>query len=324
MMKRNQSPKNFAVIGVGGFIAPRHLEAIKDTGNNLVAALDPKDSVGILDSFSDKVDFFTEFERFERHVEKLRRLNDPGKIDFVSICSPNYLHDAHIRFALRVGADVICEKPLVINPWNLDALKEVEEEMGVGKVNTVLQLRVHPSILALKKKIEREKRSKKYDIDLTYITPRGKWYYVSWKGDEKKSGGVAMNIGVHFFDMLIWIFGLPRSQEVHYSSDKKIVGFIELEKARVRWFLSLDKRDLPEEYRMKNQSYRCLTIDGEEFEFSSGFENLHTEVYRKILAGEGFGIEDTRESISLVYNLRHIIPGMPGDGWGHPMLANLR
>jgi UDP-N-acetyl-2-amino-2-deoxyglucuronate dehydrogenase len=301
--------KKFALIGAAGYIAPRHMKAIKDTGNILVAAIDKCDSVGIIDSFFPDAEFFTEFERFDRHIDKLRRTGQ--KVDYVSICSPNYLHDAHIRWALRNDIDAICEKPLVLNPWNLDALAQLEEETG-RKVYNILQLRVHPAIVELKKKVEEEypKRDKKYNIDLTYITSRGKWYFVSWKGDLSKSGGVATNIGIHFFDMLIWIFGKVQHYEVHYSEPlKKMAGYIELEKANVRWFLSVDYNDLPEEVKQKGQrTYRSITVDGTEIEFSKGFTDLHTLVYRNILDGKGFGIEDARPSIELVYLLRNIKP----------------
>lgn len=297
--------KKFAVIGAGGYIAPRHLKAIRDTGNTLVAALDPSDSVGILDSFTYDVAFFTEFERFDRHAEKLRRQGNAQKIDYVSICSPNYLHDSHIRFALRIGADAICEKPLVLNPWNLDALLEVERETG-RKVYNILQLRVHPAIVALKEKVAQADKKEKYEIDLTYVTSRGRWYFTSWKGNKEKSGGVASNIGVHFFDMLMWIFGKVQHHEVHYADDKKMAGFLELEKANVRWFLSVDNSDVPDSARAAGKStFRSITVDGEEFEFSEGFTDLHTEVYREIIAGRGFGMEDARASINLVYELRN-------------------
>ncbi len=298
-------PYNFAIIGVAGYVAPRHLKAIKDTGNRLVAALDRCDSVGILDQFFDNVDFFTEFERFDRHAEKLRRKGEEKKIHYVSICSPNYLHDAHSRFALRIGAHAICEKPLVLNPWNLDALAELEKETG-RKVYNILQLRVHPSILALKEKISKEPADKIHDIDLIYITSRGKWYFISWKGDISKSGGIATNIGIHFFDMLLWIFGNVKKNEVHYSDPMKMGGYLELEKARVRWFLSLDKNDLPEKAVTEGKpTYRSITVDGEEIEFSTGFTDLHTVVYREILSGKGFGIEDARPSITLTYEIRN-------------------
>ena len=298
--------KRFALIGAAGYIAPRHMKAIKDTGNNLVAALDKCDSVGIIDHYFPEADFFTEFERFDRHIDKLKRKGKP--IDYVSICSPNYLHDAHIRWALRIGADAICEKPLVLNPWNLDALEELEKETG-RKVWNILQLRVHPNVLKLKEKVEKNP-NKIYEIDLLYLTGRGKWYFYSWKGDLRKSGGVATNIGIHFFDMLIWIFGKVKHFEVHYSDPiKKMAGYLELEKAKVRWFLSVDLKDLPEEVvKQGKRTYRSLLIEGEEFNFDSGFTDLHTEVYRKILEGKGFGISDARPSIELVYQLRNAKP----------------
>jgi UDP-N-acetyl-2-amino-2-deoxyglucuronate dehydrogenase len=318
--KIKTSPKNFALIGAAGYIAPRHMHAIRDTNNLLVAATDPFDSVGILDRYFDDVDFFTEFERFDRKVEKLRRLDMGKEIHYVSICSPNYLHDAHIRFALRIGADTICEKPLVMNPWNCDALAELEEESG-KKVYNVLQLRVHPSIIDLKEKVESEKNSHKYDIDLTYITGRGKWYHYSWKGNMEKSGGVATNIGIHFFDMLIWIFGEVKHIEVHHSDTQKVAGFLELEKANVRWFLSLDKKDLPPQALLENKTtYRSIQIDQTEVEFSGGFTDLHTVVYRNILEGKGFGIADARPSVQLVYYIRNTNPVGIKSQKVHPML----
>ncbi len=314
--------KNFALIGAAGYVAPKHLKAIKDTGNNLVAALDNSDSVGILDSFSYEVAFFTEFERFDRHAEKLRRMNEKGKIDYVSICSPNYLHDAHMRFALRIGADAICEKPLVLNPWNLDAIKLMEEETD-KKVYNILQLRVHPSIIELKNKIETDNKEKKYEIDLTYITSRGKWYFNSWKGDIAKSGGMATNIGIHFFDMLIWLFGNVRYQEVHVSESKKMAGFIELAKANVRWFLSADSNDLPEQTIQKSiPTFRSITIDGDEIEFSGGFTDLHTLVYKGILEGRGYGIEDARPSLNLVSSIRNTTPSIKNKSMIHPFVKN--
>lgn len=296
--------KNFALIGAGGYVAPKHMTAIKDTGNNLVAALDSSDSVGILDSFSFDIDFFTEFERFDRHAEKLKRLGDEKRIHYVSICSPNYLHDAHIRFALRIGADAICEKPLVLNPWNIDALADIENETG-KKIYNILQLRVHPAIIALREKIKHTEPSDKFDIILTYIASRGKWYLHSWKGDIKKSGGIATNIGVHFFDMLMWIFGDVARHEVHLADENKMAGFMELEKANVRWFLSADRNDLPEAARKDGKTtFRSITVDEEEIEFSGGFTDLHTMVYQDILSGGGFGIEDVRLSINLVHEIR--------------------
>lgn len=313
--------RNFALIGAGGYIAPRHMRAIMDTGNNLVAALDPSDSVGILDSFSHDVAFFTEFERFDRHAEKLRRLGEDSQIHFVSICSPNYLHDSHIRFALRIGANAICEKPLVINPWNLDALSAIEKESNKSIYN-VLQLRYHPAIMALKDKLEKNPGQEKFDIDLAYITSRGRWYMSSWKGDIEKSGGVCSNIGIHFFDMLLWIFGPVESYDVHFSSNRRVAGYLGLEKANVRWYLSLDREDLPKGYLDAGKTvYRSLQINGEEVEFSDGFTDLHTTVYEKILSGQGFGIADARPSIQLVYNLRNTSPHQGESGKVHPLLS---
>ncbi len=294
--------KNFALIGAGGYIAPRHMKAIKDTGNVLVAALDKHDSVGILDSYFPDADFFTEFERFDRHLEKQKRLG--RKIDFISICSPNYLHDAHIRFGLRIGADVICEKPIVLNPWNIDALLEIEKETG-RNIYTILQLRLHPAIAALKEKIEKEPSGKKYKISLRYITSRGHWYHTSWKGDIQKSGGIATNIGVHFFDMLLWIFGNVTSSTVSEHSDQTASGHLELEKASVDWMLSIDANKLPPEAAgAGKRTFRALTIDGEGFEFSDGFTELHTKSYEEILKGNGFRISETIESIKLVHQIR--------------------
>lgn len=316
----NDSPKNFALVGAGGYIAPRHMKAIMDTGNKLVAAVDPSDSVGILDSFSPDIAFFTEFERFDRHVDKLRRQGEGKQIDFVSICSPNYLHDAHIRFALRSGADAICEKPIVLNPWNLDALAEIERETA-GKIYNILQLRTHPSIIALKEKVAKSEKSGKYEISLTYMTSRGRWYFTSWKGALQKSGGIATNIGVHFFDMLMWIFGEVKHHEVHLSEDARTAGFLELEKANVHWFLSVDRDDLPVEAVTAGKStYRSITVDGEAFEFSEGFTDLHTIVYQEILAGRGFGLEDARPSINLVYELRNATPTPIDKSHAHPLL----
>jgi len=296
--------KNFAITGVAGYIAPRHLQAIKDTGNHLVAACDSHDSVGILDRYFQDVSFFTEFERFDRHLEKLRRNSPENAIDYLTICSPNNLHDAHIRLALRLHADAICEKPLVLNPWNLDQLQELESETG-KKVYTILQLRTHPSIIELKNKIENDEPNKKYDINLSYITSRGPWYRYSWKGDEAKSGGVTTNIGIHFFDMLIWLFGKVESFNVSLKQPDKMKGFIELENANVNWFLSIDKNDLPQSTKNVGQpTYRSITIDGEEIEFSGGFTDLHTKVYEEILSGNGFTIEDARPAIQLAHDIR--------------------
>jgi UDP-N-acetyl-2-amino-2-deoxyglucuronate dehydrogenase len=294
--------KNFAIIGVAGFIAPRHLQAIKDTGNNLVAALDKFDSVGVMDSYFPRADFFTEFERFDRHLEKLRRQGK--KIDYVSICSPNYLHDSHIRFALRHHADAICEKPLVLNPWNLDALAEIEKETG-KKVYTILQLRLHPAIQALKKQIAQAPKEKHFEVNLRYITSRGNWYHHSWKGDESKSGGIATNIGVHFFDMLLWIFGKAKANNIEEIENDHASGSLELERATVKWFLSINADHVPDEQKAKGKrTFRSLQIGGSEIEFSDGFTDLHTKCYEQILAGNGFGIEEARLSIETVYQLR--------------------
>jgi UDP-N-acetyl-2-amino-2-deoxyglucuronate dehydrogenase len=316
-------PKNFALTGVSGYIAPRHLKAIKDTGNTLVAAVDPHDSAGILDGYFENVRFFTEFERFDRHIEMLRRRGDEYQIHYVSICSPNYLHDAHARFALRVGADAICEKPVVLNPWNIDALQELEGEFN-QRIYTILQLRVHPSLLALKEKVEKEKPKTKKEISLTYITSRGPWYLVSWKGQVDRSGGLATNIGIHFFDLLIWLFGKVEHSEVHLAETTKIGGFIELQNARVNWFLSIDKNDVPAEIIEKSQqTFRSITIDGEEIEFSGGFSDLHTIVYRETLAGRGFTLDDARPSIELVHQIRNAKTVGIKDK-GHPFLRKLK
>jgi len=298
-------PKNFAAIGVGGYIAPRHLKAINETGNRLIAAVDINDSVGILDQYSQKVRFFTEIERFDRHLEKLRRRSETERVQYVSIMTPNYLHDAHCRLALRVNANVICEKPLVINPWNLDQLKLIEAE-SEGVINTVLQLRLHPNLLALKELIDQSGSDHQYDVNLTYITSRGPWYQVSWKGVAEKSGGIATNIGVHFFDMLGWLFGEPGEVRLYLNSKEHMSGFIEFEKARVRWFLSVDEADLPVTLPVgQPKTYRSITVDGEEIEFSKGFTDLHTRVYEETLAGRGFGIEAARPSIELTYRIRN-------------------
>lgn len=299
---------NFAITGVAGYVAPRHLKAIKETGNSLVAAVDPNDSVGIIDSYFPDAKFFTEFERFDRHAEKLRRLGEERRIHYVSICSPNYLHDAHARFALRIGADAICEKPVVLNPWNIDALQEIEQESG-KRIFTVLQLRVHPAIVALKSQIIAHPTNRKCDIVLTYITSRGAWYHASWKGQVDRSGGLATNIGVHFFDLLLWLFGAVQTSEVQISSPTRCSGYIELQNAHVRWFLSIERKDLPKAAVERGQStYRSITIDGEEIEFSGGFTDLHTLVYRETLAGRGFGLEDARPSITLVHDIRNASP----------------
>ncbi len=304
--------KNFALIGVGGYIAVRHLRAIKDTGNKLIASLDPNDSVGLIDSYFPDSPFFVEFERFDRHIDKLRRNN--VQTDYVSICSPNYLHDSHIRFALRSGAHAICEKPLVLNPWNVDALGEIEKESD-NRIYNILQLRLHPSIIELKKKVDEGSKDKIYDIDLSYITSRGRWYHISWKGDLHKSGGIATNIGVHFFDMLTWIFGPVKQNIVHLSQDDKASGYLDLEKARVKWYLSVDYNDIPAKIKETGQrTYRSITVDGEEIEFSGGFTDLHTQSYEHILAGKGFGIFDSKAAIETVYTIRNTTPiGLKGE-----------
>jgi UDP-N-acetyl-2-amino-2-deoxyglucuronate dehydrogenase len=314
--------KNFVLIGAAGYVAPRHMRAIKETGNQLVAALDKHDAVGVIDSFFPDADFFVEFERLDRHVEKLRRTNPERRADYVAIASPNYLHDAHIRFALRIGADAVCEKPLVLNPWNVDALKEMENETG-REVHGILQLRHHPAIIDLKEKVQNQNLEAKADIDLTYITCRGKWYGVSWKGDVSKSGGIATNIGIHFFDMLQWIFGPVESSRVHLYQPNRAAGYLELKRARVRWFLSLDRNDLPDSAKGANQStYRSITINGEELEFSEGFTDLHTVSYQEILAGRGYGLADVKPSIEMVFQIRNAKEtGRKGDY--HPFISSL-
>jgi UDP-N-acetyl-2-amino-2-deoxyglucuronate dehydrogenase len=302
-MAEYQTHKKFALIGAAGFIAPRHFRAIKETQNQLVAAFDPNDSVGIMDSYFPKADFFTEYERFDRHLDKLKRQNQ--KVDFLSVCSPNYLHDSHIRFGLRSGMDVICEKPLVLNPWNLDALKTLELETG-KRVFTILQLRHHPNIIELKRKVESAPTGKIFDVDLTYITSRGKWYYASWKSDIQKSGGIATNIGIHFFDMLMWVFGKPVSSSVFINTHDRASGYLQLEKARVRWFLSINPDTLPEEVMQKNKStYRSVQIEGKETEFSDNFDNLHTIAYSEILSGNGYGVDEARDSVQLCHQIRN-------------------
>ncbi len=304
--------KKFALIGAAGYIAVRHLKAIKETSNILISALDKNDSVGILDSYFPNADFFTEYERFDRHVDKLSRTDK--KIDYISICTPNYLHDSHIRFGLKRNADVICEKPLVLNPWNVDALQEVENETG-QKINNILQLRLHPSIIALKEKIANAPKDKIYDVDLTYITSRGHWYFASWKGDMMKAGGVATNIGVHFYDMLSWIFGDVEKNIVHILEPKRASGFLQLKNARVRWYLSVDFEAVPDEIKAKGQrTFRSITVEGEEIEFSGGFTDLHTKSYQKILEGKGYGLQEAKKSIEIVYNIRNASPiGLKGD-----------
>ena len=311
---------NFALIGAAGYIAPRHMQAIKATANRLLCAMDPSDSVGIIDSYFPDSSFFTEFERFDRHIDKTQRGKESERIDFVSICSPNYLHDAHIRFALRSGTDAVCEKPLVLNPWNIDGLLEIEEATG-RRVNTILQLRVHPEIAALRERVAAGSGQTKHEVDLTYITSRGRWYLHSWKGETKKSGGIATNIGVHFFDMLHFIFGNLQENRVHLNEETRAGGYLEYEKARVRWFLSVEAEDLPEPQRSAGQrTFRSITVDGEEIEFSGGFTDLHTVSYERILAGQGFGLEANRCAIATVTSIRNARPlGLTGDY--HPFVA---
>ncbi|MBN1666149.1 MAG: Gfo/Idh/MocA family oxidoreductase [Anaerolineales bacterium] len=313
-------PFNFAIIGVGGYIAPRHLKAIRDTGNVLVAAVDPSDSVGLLDQYSFDVRFFTEIERFDRHLEKIRRGSVENRVHYVTVVSPNYLHDAHCRLGLRVGADVICEKPLVINPWNLDPLVDLEQETG-RRIFTVLQLRLHPELLKLREKLLQERGDHgKHDVVMTYLTSRGAWYHTSWKGIAEKSGGVATNIGIHFFDLLMWLFGSVGDVRLHQADNQRMAGFIDLEYARVRWFLSVDHNDLPFITKPGQKStYRSITVDGQEVEFSEGFTDLHTRVYEETLAGRGFGISDARPSIELVHRIR-TAQLSPIDDLAHPLL----
>jgi UDP-N-acetyl-2-amino-2-deoxyglucuronate dehydrogenase len=310
--------KNFALIGAAGYIAPRHLKAIKETNNNLLAALDRFDSVGVIDSYFPNADFFVEFERFDRHIEKLHR-RGVENLDYVSICTPNYLHDSHIRMALRREADAICEKPLVLNPWNIDALSAVEKETQ-QKVYTILQLRLHPSIIALKEKVAKGPKDKMYDVDLTYLTSRGHWYYTSWKGDEAKSGGIATNIGVHFYDMLSWIFGEVTSNIVHEQTHDRAAGYLEFKQARVRWFLSINYDTIPGKIKDSGQrTYRSIKVEGEEIEFSNGFTDLHTESYKDIIKGNGFGLEHARPSVEIVHDIRNAkITALKGDY--HPLI----
>jgi UDP-N-acetyl-2-amino-2-deoxyglucuronate dehydrogenase len=322
-MQERMKPLNFAIIGVAGYVAPRHLKAIQDTGNHLVAAVDPNDSVGLLDHYSFNVRFFTEIERFDRHLEKLRRGPEEDRVQYVSICSPNYLHDAHCRLALRVHSNAICEKPLVINPWNLDALQEIEREYD-GKINTVLQLRLHPALLELRNKLISESNKHLHDVVLTYVTARGAWYHTSWKGYPEKSGGIATNIGVHLFDLLIWLFGTAGEMHVYLSDPERMSGSLDLERAHVRWFLSINPGDLPFLVIPGGHStYRSITIDGQEIEFTEGFTDLHTRVYQETLAGRGFGIEDARPSIELVHRIRTTPISLP-DADVHPILAGKR
>lgn len=308
--------RNFALIGAAGYIAPRHMKAIKETGNNLVAAMDKYDGIGIMDSHFPHASFFTEFERFDRFVDKWHR-DGNKKIEYIGITTPNYLHDSHIRFALKSGAHAICEKPIVLNPHNIDQLKVIEQETG-NKVYNILQLRLHDSIIALKEKIAKELEAnptKVYDLDLTYLTSRGKWYFVSWKGDEAKSGGIASNIGVHFFDMLSWIFGPIEENIVHLKQPDANAGFMKLRNANVRWFLSVNYDYIPEDVKATGKTtYRSITVDGEEFEFSEGFTDLHTRSYEHILNGGGFGLEEARNSINIVSDIRKLVPvGLSGE-----------
>jgi UDP-N-acetyl-2-amino-2-deoxyglucuronate dehydrogenase len=327
-MEKKIHPLNFALIGAAGYIAPRHMKAIRETGNNLAAALDPYDGVGIIDSYFPKADFFIEPERFDRHLDKLRRLakssssGEYQKVDYVSICSPNYMHDSHIRLALRNEATAICEKPIVLNPWNLDALHEIEKETG-KKVFTIFQVRLHPVIKALREKILNSPDDKIYNVDLTYITSRGKWYYRSWKGNIEKSGGIATNIGIHFFDLLTWIFGDVKENIVHVLQPEKAAGILNLKKARVRWFLSLDYEDIPKEVKEKGlRTFRSITVENEEIEFSEGFTDLHTESYRQLLAGNGFGMNEARSCVEIAHQIRNSTPiGIKGDY--HPLLKSI-
>lgn len=310
--------KKFALIGAAGFIAPRHMKAIKETGNIISCAVDKFDSVGILDSYFPNTEFFIEFERFDRHIEKMRM--NKQAIDYVSVCSPNYLHDAHIRFGLRNGADVICEKPIVLNPWNIDSLIDIEKQSG-KRVYNILQLRLHPAIIALKEKVENDQSGRVYDVDLSYITSRGKWYYASWKGDQSKSGGIATNIGVHFYDMLSWIFGDLKANIVHVHEHDRAAGYLEFAKARVRWFLSIEETTIPADVRAAGKrTFRSLTIDGDSFEFSDGFTDLHTRSYQHILSGQGFGLAEATTAINIVHDIRCQKPkGLVGEY--HPMAA---
>ena len=308
--------KRFALMGAAGFIAPRHLKAIKETQNDLIAAYDKFDCVGIMDNYFPDAAFFTENELFDRHLSKLKRQGAP--IDYLTVCTPNYLHDAHIRYGLQLGTDVICEKPLVLNPLNIDSLLEIEKETG-HKVYNILQLRLHDAITSLKKRVEEGPLDKVYDVDLVYITSRGNWYYTSWKGDERKSGGVATNIGVHFYDMLAWIFGRVKLNIVHIKCHDRVAGFLEFERARVRYFLSINYNTIPAQIKATGKrTYRSISLGQTEIEFSDGFTDLHTQSYRHILSGKGFGAEEARESIQIVHDIRQAAPvGLKGDY--HPL-----
>ncbi len=303
---------SFALIGAAGYVAPRHMQAMRAVKGDLKVAYDPNDSVGVIDSYFPDANFFTEFERFDRHIDKLRRRGE--KVDYISICSPNHLHDAHCRFALRSGADAICEKPLVLNPWNIDGLAEIEQDTG-RRISTILQLRLHPAITALRDRFAND--NKRHKVDLTYITSRGRWYYASWKGEDSKSGGVATNIGVHFFDMLCFVFGSVRRNEAHLREPERAAGFLECANADVSWFLSVDRNDLPPEVQGKKTTFRSITVDGEEVEFSEGFTDLHTRSYEEILAGRGFGLDDVRPSVEIVSTFRHA-PVTSSHEWRHP------
>lgn len=316
----NRQSKSFALIGAAGYVAPRHMRAIKDVGGDLRVALDPSDSVGVIDSHFPQARFFTEFERFDRYVDRLRR---EGKgLDYVSVCSPNYLHDSHVRFGLRSGADVICEKPLVLNPWNIDGLAAMEKDTG-RRIHTILQLRLHPAIVALREKITSTSDGRKHDVDLSYVTSRGRWYYVSWKGEEPKSGGIATNIGVHFFDMLSFVFGPLRDNVVHHQAPDCASGYLEYQRARVRWFLSINVNDVPEIVADKQRTFRSITVDGEEIEFSDGFTDLHTRSYEEVIAGRGFPLDDVRPSIETVSQIRNAEIEL-NRGEHHPFLARVR
>lgn len=312
--------KNFAIAGVAGYVAPKHLRAIRETGNTLVAAFDPRDAVGMIDQFSYDVSFFTEFERFDRHLEKLKRGPEENRVDYLSVCSPNFLHDAHCRLAMRVGADAICEKPMVVSPWNLDHLQEMEQETG-RRVYNILQLRLHPKLLELRRSLLESPSSRQANVTLTYVTARGKWYDVSWKGDQSKSGGVAMNIGIHFFDMLQWLFGEVEECRVYCSEARRMGGFLNMQRAKVKWFLSVNANDLPFQVQPGVRStYRSITIDGEEVEFTQGFTDLHTKSYEEILAGRGFGVNEAKDAVNLAYRIRTSLVASPDD-MTHPFIT---
>ena len=319
-VRNTSNPRNFALIGAAGFVAPRHIRAIYETGNRLIAATDPHDAVGVLDRYFQDVRYFPEIERFDRHLEKLRRAGEDARAHYLSICSPNYLHDAHVRLALRLGAHAICEKPLVIEPWNLEYLSKLEEE-SAGRVYTMLQLRIHPALTALKQTLADAPADTRHRVVLTYVSPRGPWYDVSWKGVEERSGGIAMNIGVHFFDLLVWLFGAPDKVEVHLRRKRKMAGFLSLKDADVSWFLSVDSEDAlrtTSGEAAEQRSIRSLRLDDREIDFSRSFQELHTHVYEEILAGRGWGIADAAPSISLVHTLRELDVVRPTHGF-HPL-----